>query len=129
MVEKLCPQVRVTCHTRIKLSVYPAKRVCPSADHAKEMHSAGFALPLKLITSGLSSSTTDFDSKSQILMLGPVAAHNQYLFGLKVNVLMMSLLSSVYKCFPSLRSHSIALPSLPPEAHRDPSGETVTVLT
>merc|ERR1711904_221024 len=30
--------------------------------------------------------------------------------------------------FPSLRSHNMATPSLPPDAHREPSGETVTAL-
>merc|ERR1712133_161577 len=120
---------RLTCHTRIKLSVYPANRVWPSADHANEIQSAGLALPLRLITSGLRSSTTDFDSKSHILMLGPEAAHSQYRFGLKVRVLIMSPPSRVYKCLPSFRSHSIAFPSLPPEAHKEPSGDTVTVFT
>ena len=54
-------------------------------------------------------------------------AHNQYRFGEKHNELIISPLSSVYKCFPSLRSHNIALPSRPPLAHNEPSGDTVTV--
>lgn len=40
---------------------------------------------------------------------------------------MMSLWSRVCKCFPSFKSQSIALQSLPPLAHREPSGDTVTV--
>lgn len=56
-----------------------------------------------------------------------VAAHNQYRLGEKQRALMISPESSVYKCLLSLRSQSIAWPSLPPEAHREPSGETVTV--
>merc|ERR1719409_552020 len=40
---------------------------------------------------------------------------------------MMSPASREYSRLPSLRSHSMAVPSLPPEAHREPSGETVTV--
>jgi len=101
---------RLTCHTRIKLSVYPANKVCPSADHANEMQSAGRAFPLRLITSGLISSTTDLDSKSQILMLGPDAAHSQYRLGLKVSVFIMSPPSNVYRCF---RSDPTTWPSHP----------------
>merc|ERR1719311_1752187 len=37
--------------------------------------------------------------------------------------------SNEYKCLPSLTSQSIAVPSLPPEAHSEPSGETVLVYT
>merc|ERR1719311_2021478 len=37
--------------------------------------------------------------------------------------------SNEYKCLPSFTSHSMAVPSLPPEAHREPSGETVLVYT
>lgn len=123
--------MRVTCQTRIRLSVYPANNVCPSADQAREMQFGGFALLPKEMTSGFKSSTTDLDSKSQILMLGPVAAHSQYRLGLKHRELIITGIPSVgrvYKCLPSLRSQSIAMPSLPPEAHREPSGETVTVL-
>lgn len=64
---------------------------------------------------------------TQILIELPVAAHNQYLFGEKQRALMLSPLSKVYKCLLSFKSQSIAWPSLPPEAHREPSGETVTV--
>merc|ERR1719487_1008141 len=31
--------------------------------------------------------------------------------------------SNEYKCLPSLTSHSMAVPSLPPDAHNEPSGE------
>ena len=44
-------------------------------------------------------------------MLGPVAAHSQYLLGLKHKALITSPPSKVYKCLPSPRSHSIAWPS------------------
>merc|ERR1711893_132004 len=87
----------------------------------------GALLVEELGTSGLSSSTMFLLSKSQILMTGPVAAQSQYLLGLKQRALMMSLLSRVYKCLPSLRSQSMALASLPPEAHKEPSGDIVTV--
>merc|ERR1719502_1867124 len=40
---------------------------------------------------------------------------------------MVELASSEYRCFPSLTSQSMAVPSLPPEAHREPSGEIVMV--
>merc|ERR1719244_2038881 len=61
-------------------------------------------------------------------MVGPVAAHSQYLLGEKVRALMVSARSSVYKCLPSFRSHSMALASLPPLAQSEPSGDIVTVL-
>merc|ERR1719422_1902041 len=78
-------------------------------------------------TSGRSSSTMFLLSKSQILIVGPVAAHSQYLLGLNVRALMVSAWSRVYRCLPSLRSQSMALASLPPEAQREPSGDIVTV--
>eukprot|EP00438_Fugacium_kawagutii_P005983 Skav208859 [mRNA] locus=scaffold4276:52568:52921:- [translate_table: standard] len=37
--------------------------------------------------------------------------------------------SREYRCLPSFTSHSITVPSFPPEAHRDPSGDTVVVYT
>ena len=40
---------------------------------------------------------------------------------------MISPASSEYKRLPSFKSHSMAVPSLPPDAHKEPSGETVTV--
>lgn len=64
---------------------------------------------------------------TQILMEGPKAAHSQYLLGEKHSDVMMSLWSKVWRCLPSFKSHSIAFMSLPPEAQREPSGETVTV--
>jgi len=79
--------------------------------------------------SGLKSSSTKFLlSRSQTLMLGPEAAQSQYLLGEKVKLWMVSLLSNVYKCLPSLRSQSMALASLPPLAQSEPSGDRVTVL-
>merc|ERR1719402_19518 len=42
-------------------------------------------------------------------MEGPVAAHSQYLLGEKVRALIVSWWSNVYRCFPSLRSHNMAL--------------------
>ncbi len=77
--------------------------------------------------SGLNSSTTLLLSKSQILMHCWVAATSQYLLGLKHKALIMSPASKEYKRFPSAKSHSIATPSLPPLAQREPSGDTVTV--
>merc|ERR1711920_960189 len=41
--------------------------------------------------------------------------------------LMVLLASKLYKCFPSLTSHNMAVPSLPPDPQRDPSGEIVMV--
>ena len=54
-------------------------------------------------------------------------AQSQYRLGEKHKAFIVSPLSSVYKCFPSLRSHNIACPSRPPLAHNEPSGDTVTV--
>merc|ERR1719369_2059212 len=71
------------------LSLYPANRVCPSADQARERHCGGSALA-DPGTSGLSSSTMFLLSKSQTLMEGPVAAQSQYLLGEKVRALMVS---------------------------------------
>lgn len=53
--------------------------------------------------------------------------YNTDLLGEKHNAVMMSLWSKVCKCLPSLRSHSMAFESLPPLAHKLPSGDTVTV--
>merc|ERR1712105_528196 len=72
-----------TCQTRMRLSLYPAKRVWPSALQVRDKHWGGSALAVPG-TSGLSSSTMFLLSRSQILMVGPVAAHSQYLLGLKV---------------------------------------------
>merc|ERR1719243_37170 len=111
----------------MRLSVYPANRVCPSADQARLVTWGGSARA-EPGTSGLRSSTRFLLSRSQTLMEGPEAAHNQYLLGEKVRLWMGSVLSKVYRCFPSLRSQSMALASLPPLAHREPSGDRVTVL-
>ena len=48
---------------------------------------------------------------TQTLTVGPVAAHNQYLLGLNTSALIISPPCSVYKCLPSFKSQSIALPS------------------
>lgn len=69
----------------------------------------------------------NFCKPTQILIEGPNAAQSQYLFGEKQRAVMISLWSKVCKCLPSFKSHSIAFMSLPPEAQREPSGETVTV--
>merc|ERR1712047_223189 len=69
-----------TCQTRMRLSLYPAKR---------DWHCGGSALALPG-TSGLNSSTMFLLSRSQILMVGPVAAHSQYLLGLNVRALIVS---------------------------------------
>lgn len=113
-----------TVQTRIRLSVYPANKVCPSADHASE----STVTPWPLGFSARSSSTVFLLSRSQILMTEPAAAQSQYRLGLNVSASIMSPPSRVYKCLPSFKSHNIALPSLPPDAHNEPSGDTVTVL-
>lgn len=48
---------------------------------------------------------------TQILTCGPEAAQSQYLFGLKHMELMVSPASNVYKCLPSFKSQSMAIPS------------------
>lgn len=57
-----------------------------------------------------------------------VAAHSQYRLGEKTKAWISSPAVSEYKCLDSFRSHSIVVPSLPPDAHSEPSGEIVTVL-
>jgi hypothetical protein len=109
----------------MRLSVNPAKSVDPSADQAKLVQDG--ILPYS-VSSGRRVSTTTLDSKSQIFMESSVAAHNQYRFGEKTSPLIISPASSEYKRLPSLRSHNIAVLSLPPEAANDPSGLTHTVL-
>ena len=74
-----------------------------------------------------SSSTMPLDSRSQILMELVVAATSQYLLGENTSEWMMSPASREYSLLPSVRSQSMAMPSLPPDAHREPSGETVTL--
>merc|ERR1719186_961184 len=117
---------RDTCHTLTILSLHPANKVWPSADQASDKHCGGSALA-DPGTSGLSSSTMFLLSKSHTLMEGPVAAQSQYLLGEKVRALMVSEWSKVWRCFPSFKSQSIALASLPPDAQSDPSGDMVTV--
>jgi len=64
----------------------------------------------------------------EVHLLGDIKMLNESnLFGEKHRLLIVSTWSRVYKCFPSLRSQSIALASLPPDAQREPSGDMVTV--
>lgn len=116
-----------TCQYLITWSVYPANNREPSADHANDTQWGDLGFEVDEITSGLSSSTWCLFSRSQILITGPVATQSQYLFGEKHRAVIISLWSNVYKCLLSARSHNITLKSLPPEAHSEPSGETVTV--
>jgi len=88
-----------------------------------------FDVPLKSGWFLLISATIDLCSKSKILREVSVPAHNQYRVGLKIKVLMVSPASKVYKALFSLRSHNRIVPSRPPEAHKEPSGEIVTVET
>merc|ERR1712050_826893 len=46
-----------------------------------------------------------------------------------VSALIVPPASSEYRCFPSFTSQSMAVPSFPPEAHKEPSGDTVAVYT
>ena len=73
----------LTCHTRIRLSLYPANRVWPSLDQARAVHCGGSARA-DPATSGLRSSTWFLLSRSHTLMEGPLAAHSQYLEGDKI---------------------------------------------
>ena len=57
-----------------------------------------------------------------------VAAHSQYRLGEKTRAWISSPAVREYRCLDSLRSHSMVVPSLPPEAQSEPSGEMVTVL-
>ena len=68
----------LTCQTLIRLSEYPANKVWPSALHARDRHCGGSARA-EPGTSGLSSSTRFLLSRSQTLMVGPVAEQSQYL--------------------------------------------------
>ena len=67
-------------------------------------------------------------SRSKIFTQLAVAAHNQYRFGEKTRALTMSPASREYRCLPSFKSQSMVIPSLPPEAASEPSGETEIVL-
>merc|ERR1719225_475874 len=84
----------LTCHTRIRLSLYPANRVWPSLDQARAVHWGGSARA-DPATSGLRSSTWFLLSRSHTLMEGPLAAHSQYLLGENTRELMMSWFSRV----------------------------------
>lgn len=63
--------------------------------------------------------------KSQIMKVGSAATHSQSLLGLKHRALILSAPLSVYRCLPSFRTHSMSLPSFPPDAHNEPLGDTV----
>jgi hypothetical protein len=63
-----------------------------------------------------------------MMMLLEVAAHSQYRLGEKTRAWISSPAFKEYRCFDSFKSQSMVVPSLPPEAQRDPSGEMVTVL-
>jgi hypothetical protein len=82
-------------------------------------------------------------------MFFSVPAHNQYRLGENTSVWMTDCASSEYKCLPSVRSQSMAVPSRPPLsskedvsmkihpcalngiylAHSEPSGLMVTLFT
>ncbi len=57
-----------------------------------------------------------------------VAAQSQYRLGEKTRAWISSPAVREYRCFDSFRSQSMVVPSLPPDAQREPSGEIVTVL-
>jgi len=76
-----------------------------------------------------SSATTDLVSRSQITMFLSVPAHNHYRLGENTSVWMTDCASSEYRCLPSVRSQSMAVPSRPPLAHSEPSGLIVTLFT
>lgn len=75
---------------------------------------------LQFIYSDLALQVRDLD-------VGPVTAQSQQRLGLKHRLLMMFPPPSVWRCLPLLKPHSMAWLSLPPEAQKDPPGETVTV--
>ncbi len=118
----------LTFHTLILPSVYPAYRSEPLGDQQRQVQYGICAVALCTGNSGRSSSTSTLFSRSHIFMPCVVAAQSQYLLGENTREWMMSPASKLYKDLPSTRSHSIAVPSFPPDAQRDPSGEIVTVL-
>ena len=67
----------ITPQARIKLSVYPANSVCPSALQAKLTHSGSRLFLPTAVYSGVSSSTLFFFSRSKTIMFFDVAAHSQ----------------------------------------------------
>ena len=118
----------MTPHALIKLSVYPANNVCPSALHAKLTHSGSLLFLPTAVYSGFNSSTLLFFSRSKMMIELDVAAHSQYRLGEKTRAWISSPAVREYRCLDSLRSQSMVVPSLPPEAQREPSGDMVTVL-
>lgn len=73
----------ITPQALIRLSVYPANSVCPSALHAKLTHSGSRLFLLTAVYSGFNSSTLLFFSRSKMMMELDVAAHSQYRLGEK----------------------------------------------
>ena len=73
----------ITPQALIKLSVYPANSVCPSALHAKLTHSGSLLFLPTAVYSGFNSSTLLFFSRSKMMMELDVAAQSQYRFGEK----------------------------------------------
>ena len=71
----------ITPQALIKLSVYPANSVCPSALHAKLTHSGSVLFFPTAVYSGFNSSTLLFFSRSKMMMELDVAAHSQYRLG------------------------------------------------
>ena len=108
------------------LSVYPLNKVDPSELQANEIHEG--LIFFFDFDSGTNSAITDLVCKFQILIDESVAAHNQYLFGEKQSEWITLPASSEYKCSPLFKSHNIAVPSFPPLAQSELSGETVTEL-
>lgn len=73
----------ITPQALIRLSVYPANSVCPSALHAKLTHSGSLLFLPTAVYSGFNSSTLLFFSRSKMMMELDVAAHSQYRLGEK----------------------------------------------
>ena len=71
----------ITPQALIKLSVYPANSVCPSALHARLTHSGSLLFLPTAVYSGFNSSTLLFFSRSKMMMELDVAAQSQYRFG------------------------------------------------
>ena len=83
---------------------------------------------IKTLESCIDGCSTHLLSRSKILIELAVAAQSQYRLGENTRALTTSPASSEYRCLPSLRSQSIVIPSLPPDAASEPSGDTARVL-
>lgn len=75
--------------------------------------------------SGLSSSNKVRSCNLKILIPEVVAAANQYLLGEKAKEWTSAAAFKVYKVMLEFKSHKMMTPSLPAEAHNDPSGDKV----